>query len=269
MAEFNKPIKFDDFSLYFAGYSTDTASLPEIRNTYKLFSLISGSAVVNTFNNRFTVRSGDTVIMLPHEMFEMSVDDGVPFAMNCLYFTTDSLKFNEMMCGIRIGVARILHDKNINESLCSIISELGEEKVYSNEIISLICNRLLLYVMRSFDVNRSDDTKNADSCINLCTSIMNYIDSRVSSIKNLSEVAEALGYNYSYLSNLFRKNVGITLNKYFISKKMQEAERCLLETKKSVSKISQHLKYSSVYAFSKAFKEYFGESPANYRKNRK
>ncbi len=270
MAGFDKPLKLDDCTLYFAGHCADIAKLPDIQNTYKLFTVTHGSGVVHTFNDKYSVKSGDAFVMLPYEIFGINSSSDALLCLNCIYFTSDSAKFNEMLGSIRIceigGNDRILRDRSINESVDCVVNELKAEKPFTVEMVSLMCSQFMLYIMRAFDKRQPDAWQSEDTGINLCTSIINYIDNRIYTVKNLSEVADALGYNYSYLSNLFRKTFGITLNRYFISKKMQEAEKLLLETRQSVSKIAQRLNYSSVYAFSKAFKEYYGESPVNYKK---
>ncbi len=272
MHALDKPLKFEDCCLYFASHCADVTSLPEIQNTYKLFSVTNGVGVVRTFNNEYTVRGGEAFIAMPYEIFGINSAGESAIEINCVCFTSDMSKFNERMSSVKLNGSgsgdRVIRDKNISESIRCIVNELKEQKAYSGELVSLLCSQLMFYVMRCYEKKNPSDGVD-DSGINLCTSIINYIDNRVYMIKNLSEVADALGYNYSYISNLFRKTLGITLNKYFLSKKMHEAEKLLVETKTSVSKIAQRLNYSSVYAFSKAFKEYFGDSPAYFRKKHK
>ena len=93
---------------------------------------------------------------------------------------------------------------------------------------------------------------------------MKYIDDRIYNIKNLSEISKDIGYNYSYLSMLFKKVHGTTLSYYFRSKRMEEAKKLLKYSNIKITKIAKMLNYSNVYAFSKAFKTHFGESPKHY-----
>ena len=54
---------------------------------------------------------------------------------------------------------------------------------------------------------------------------------------------------------------------YFLNLKIAEAKRLLREEKLPVSKISDLLGYSSIHAFSRAFKNAVGLSPSEYRKS--
>ncbi len=84
-------------------------------------------------------------------------------------------------------------------------------------------------------------------------------------MKNLEELATVTDYSYGYLSALFRETTRGTLQNYFKDKKLDAARLLLIEGKMTVTEISELLNYSSVYAFSKAFKEQFGVSPKNYK----
>ena len=90
---------------------------------------------------------------------------------------------------------------------------------------------------------------------------MRYLSLNLLSIRNLSEITRYLNYNYSYLSKVFKKTTGKSLTDYYISLKMERAKTLILDERFSVSKAAEMLNYSSVYAFSKAFKEFYGVSP--------
>jgi YesN/AraC family two-component response regulator len=72
-------------------------------------------------------------------------------------------------------------------------------------------------------------------------------------------------YNYSYLSHLFHSITSQTLSAYFQKRRLETAAGLLSENDLSITQIAQMLQYSSVYAFSKAFRTYYGVSPREYR----
>ena len=161
--------------------------------------------------------------------------------------------------------AAIIDNEKISSTVSSLCKELEYcETVFSTELLSLMFKQLLLYLSRHFSEIGQDDKAADRDNLRICNLIMKYINENLYSIRNLSDVAASLGYNYSYISTLFHRSMGITLNGYFKSKRMNEAKSMLLDSKKSISEIARIMNYSSVYAFSKAFKEYFGESPGYY-----
>ena len=95
---------------------------------------------------------------------------------------------------------------------------------------------------------------------------MNYIDSHIGSIGNLSEAADALGYNYSYLSYLFKRTTGKNISEYYSDRRLGTAAAMLAEGKKSVGEIALKLGYSSGFALSRAFSGKYGCPPKSLMK---
>ena len=83
-------------------------------------------------------------------------------------------------------------------------------------------------------------------------------------MKNLEELTEVMKYNYSYLSTLFKKTTGNTLLSYYYAKRLDVARMLILENSLKISEIAEQLGYSSLYAFSRAFKDMYGLSPKQY-----
>jgi len=75
------------------------------------------------------------------------------------------------------------------------------------------------------------------------------------------------GISESYYINLFRKEYGITPNKYIEFQRMKYARKLIAERDKTVKDIAYATGFSDPYYFSKAFKAHTGLSPQNYRKS--
>ena len=73
-------------------------------------------------------------------------------------------------------------------------------------------------------------------------------------------------HNYSYLSSLFRKVTSGTLSDYYRNSRLETARLLILEDQLNISQIADLLHYSSIYTFSRAFKDQYGLSPEQYRK---
>ena len=93
---------------------------------------------------------------------------------------------------------------------------------------------------------------------------LEYIQFNYSSIK-INDVARYIGINRSYLTNIFKKKVGISPQKYLLQYRMNIACNLLLTSKLSVQEISQRIGYDNPLTFSKMFKGFYGVSPRNYR----
>jgi len=94
--------------------------------------------------------------------------------------------------------------------------------------------------------------------------IIRYVDDHAGEITAIRDLADRLGFSYTYISHLFRNKTGMTLQQYISRKKMEKAEELMTEAGLTVSQTAERLGYQSVQAFSKAFRNLYGESPTAY-----
>jgi len=86
-------------------------------------------------------------------------------------------------------------------------------------------------------------------------------------------ISERLGYDYTYLSNIFSEVQGITIQQFIIFNKIEKVKELLLYNELNLTEISYQLDYSSVSHLSNQFKKVTGLTPSffkqmrEYRKN--
>ncbi len=95
--------------------------------------------------------------------------------------------------------------------------------------------------------------------------VIRYIDEHLYAMNNLMEMAQELGYSYNYLSHLFRKKTGMTIQAYVSQKKIERSTSLLLQSRYSITEIAAMLNYDCIQSFSKAFKKAMNMSPTEYR----
>lgn len=79
-------------------------------------------------------------------------------------------------------------------------------------------------------------------------------------------ISEKLGYDYTYLSNLFSEVKGITIQHFIINHKIERAKELILYDELNLTEIAYRLHYSSVAHLSNQFKKVTGLSPTSYKK---
>jgi AraC-like DNA-binding protein len=83
---------------------------------------------------------------------------------------------------------------------------------------------------------------------------------------NLSEyLSERLHYEYNYLSNLFSDTEGTTIEKYYISQKIEKVKELLIYDELTLSQIAYRMGYSSVAYLSSQFKKETGLTPTYFK----
>lgn len=83
---------------------------------------------------------------------------------------------------------------------------------------------------------------------------------------NLSDfLSEKLEYDYTYLANLFSEMNGITIEKFYLTHKIERVKELIVYGDLNISEISWKLHYCSVAHLSNQFKKYTGMTPTQFK----
>lgn len=95
--------------------------------------------------------------------------------------------------------------------------------------------------------------------------VISYIQLKYAEPVKIEDIANAIGLNRSYLTRLFKKSTGYSLQDYLLTYRMKMAAKMLGENAMSVAEIAENVGYEDTFTFSKAFKRHFGKSPSAFR----
>lgn len=83
---------------------------------------------------------------------------------------------------------------------------------------------------------------------------------------NLSDyLSQKLNYDYTYLANLFSEVQGITIEKFFISHKIERVKELLVYNELTLTEIAYKMHYSSVAHLCTQFKKTTGLTPSHFK----
>ena len=97
--------------------------------------------------------------------------------------------------------------------------------------------------------------------------ILLYIDGNYAKEITVHELAEQFRINESYLSALFKKEVGINLSNYIERYRMYKATELLKNSDYRVNEIAYMVGYQNPCYFTKQFKKTYNNTPSEMRKN--
>ena len=265
-------LQFWDFNLIQIGrlyFSRGEAIKPHKQSDwYELTIITDGEGTVLTNGIETKVGRGAIYLSLPFDTHEIRSSESNPLKYDFITFYTK----NEAIAPALVEIAkalppdsRVFFDERVSSLVCDALNEFVSEREFSRELLYSIFNQIMIYIIRAFAGN-SDKTRvrNASGADTICYKIMNYIDTHVYTMSGLDEITDELKYNYTYLSALFKKNTGNTILSYYRIKRLEAAKQLILEGAMNISEIADTLNYSSLYAFSRAFKETYGISPKQF-----
>ena len=99
---------------------------------------------------------------------------------------------------------------------------------------------------------------------NVITEMIHYSD-ELPKVNYSDYISEKLGYDYTYLSNIFSEVKGITIQQFIIIHKIERVKELLLYDELNLTEIAWKLHYSSVAHLSNQFKKVTGLSPSFYK----
>lgn len=139
---------------------------------------------------------------------------------------------------------------------------LKMDSLKSIEEVCALHDTMCLDICRQMKVLRNK--KVFSKHIILC---VDYIYSHIHYRITLEELAEHLGLSVSYLSKLFKKEMGMALSDYINMLKIDKAKDMLLYTDEKIIDISNSLSFSSQSHFIKVFNTFTGMTPFVFRQN--
>lgn len=115
------------------------------------------------------------------------------------------------------------------------------------EVIACLCG----------DMAQEDDTSYTARAVNM-------IKKQYMKDVTVQSIADALGLDRSYFSNLFKKETGKSPGRYLTEYRMERALELLRRERYSVSVVAASVGYGDLFSFSRCFKRCYGVPPSRY-----
>jgi AraC-like DNA-binding protein len=154
------------------------------------------------------------------------------------------------------------------------LEKLGLKYVYVNigeaDIVEEILPEQLEkldYALKKSGLLLMDDKKSilVEKIKNAIVELVHYTEDQIK--VNLSDfLSEKLHYDYTYLANLFSEVKGITIEKYYLTHKIERVKELIVYNELNLTEIAFKMHYSSVAHLSNQFKKFTGLTPSHFKK---
>lgn len=212
---------------------------PHIRHYYLIHYVFSGTGRFENPRGCQPVSAGQAFLIRPEEVCRYTADQVHPWHYSWIGFT---------------GACAAAFDRapDVFEADRLLFEEIREASRYSSTKDAYLVSILFRLYCALFDRQERPD----------------YVSRAVSYIKlhymkplRIEEIADRIGVSRKYLSRLFKERTGATMQQFLLQKRMAEAKQLLSEGYR-VEETAYLIGYSDGFAFSKAYKKYWGHAPS-------
>lgn len=252
-----------DFFIQFIGYddfnAVDSMKIPHTQNMYTIHFVLNGSGRILIDGAELLIKAHDIFFVPPDVTFCYYPDDDNKWSYLWFDFGGDNSAFYAEAAGFGNGVY-VKHCAGSEEFYYGAMSVLRmmdkKQNVGYYEAMSLFYK---LIALNSEEKHRSE-TDFADIAAAYVRG--HYYDCELS----VEKICRDIGVSHSYMCRLFKEKTGITLRRYIVNTRLNEAKRLLEATDLSIKEIAFAVGFNDYPHFVKSFKEKNGISAGEYRK---
>ena len=225
----------------------------------RLYYIYDGSGVVNC--------NGETITMVPGNLYLLPKD--VPISYYCPE-TLDQLFFHVTLTNWE-GFDILANIPNVCQLPCSWellgkLKALHESTDYCDLLeFKMLVTKTILDCLHNAKLPALTTKSYSPEIIQA----INYMQNNVNLQLTTEEISQAVFTSPNRLHKLFKAETGMTLGFYLDRLVLFRAAQLLIDPKLSIGEISRQLGFCDQYYFSRRFKNQFGQTPSEFRKNRK
>lgn len=243
---------------------------PAARNHFLFHYVLSGTGTLMANNKNgetqtYHIRSGQGFLLFPGQISTYIASETTPWEYTWVEF--DGLRVKEMLDIAGFSQDQPLYRATSKEYREHMMNEMLYIANHSEEPPFHLIGHLYLFfdaLTRSMtNIHMGNTSKMSDYYIR---EAIHYIEQNFPYEITIEDIARHCGINRSYFGKIFHKSVGRTPQEFLINYRMMKATELLKMTQLSIADIGNAVGYPNQLNFSRAFKNTYGVSPKNWRK---
>lgn len=252
-------------SIIFAGYQQCEANhmFDRRRDHFVVHYVESGEGSVSINDRRYHLNSGDMFFIFPMQRNRYRASQVRPWKYRWIGFSGERAAALLASVGITADHPVLLRTTSdaINMGFQAIFELLTQRQAG----YGLKATSIFLDVLWQFLERQRHTPVIVSHRIDYVSTTKRLIHSSYNRNVPIAEIATKLGVNRSYLSQIFRRSTGESIQEYLIGYRMERAKEHLSHTDLPIHAVAQAVGYSSYYSFAKRFRAVVGAAPSEYR----
>lgn len=229
-----------------------------LHHRHVLVFAVEGTVTVCVDDREVRLSAGEGLLVFPFQFHHYI--DAASEKLSWLYVTFE-LAESDSLQPMRFRSFAVTPD--MRHDLVELLESYADEQ--QSERVALYL-AVILSRLRNMGHKRAPK-KTAASVSQLVTRV-NTLAQSSSAALSIQDIADSLGISASHLRERFRASCGVSLGHHLRRLRLEKACGLLRLTSQRVSEIADQCGFTSIYSFSRAFREAYGISPREYRNDR-
>lgn len=237
---------------------------PALKPHFLIHYVLSGKGKFSMLNQEYSLEAGSGFLIEPGELVFYQADEREPWTYVWVGF--GGSQAGEYMKKLGLSGRHPVFYSNKQEQLYACVRNMMEHNT------SGVANDLrrngelavfLSLIASEVQIRESDESDKANTYVKKA---VNFIRSNYCNPIKVTDVADFVCVNRSYLYTLFENSLGMPPQKFLSAYRITKAVELLQTTDIPIESIALSCGYNDSLVFTKAFKQAKGISPSRYRK---
>ncbi len=238
---------------------------PALKPNYVIHFILDGKGVFSIGGEKYELESGSGFLIPPGELAFYQADEKEPWTYIWVGF--GGSKAQQYINEIGLSSHIPIFHSNEHEALYACVKDMMEHSTYG--VVNELRRVGQLYVFLSMITKENTVEKEIGKDNQYVKRAIEFIQSNYHIPIKISDVAEYVCINRSYLYSLFQETIHMSPQQFLSRYRITKAAELLLTSSLSIESICYSVGYKDPFVFTKAFKQITGMSPTMYRKEKK
>lgn len=237
---------------------------PGAKPNYLIHYILKGRGIFRFHDKEYQLEAGYGFLIQPNELAFYQADAENPWSYIWVGFSGELSM--EYLSSMGLSARHPIFSCDKSEELYQIVGDMMEHNTFSTADYLRRNGQLgvfLSIIADSMNVVMNQKEENGNQYIRKAVS---FIQSNYCNPIKITDVAEFVCINRSYLYTLFQHYIGMSPQQFLTSFRIEKAKELLLSTEYTIENIAFTCGYSDAMVFTKAFHGMLGISPSKYRK---
>lgn len=237
---------------------------PALKPHYLIHYILSGKGRFSTGGKEYPLEAGYGFLITPDELAFYQADEKEPWTYVWVGFSgTQAAEYVE---NIGLSVRQPVFRSDASEELYRIVKDMMEHNTFglSNDLRRN--GQLGVFLSIIAEGSRIEKTSEADRANVYVRKAVSFIQSNYYNPIKVTDVAEYVCINRSYLYTLFQNSIGMSPQQFLTTFRITKATELLQLTSIPIESIALSCGYRDPLVFAKAFRQMKQMSPSGYRK---